>query len=184
MSWKDSFPGKKIGLKYEPIPPNNKNLTLIRLFEDILCTGSILCVKVTGRSMAPFLRGGEIVTLKNVPCASMHRGDLIFFRNAQLFPTLHRIVQKRKGLDGTITFLTKGDALRALDEPIPGHKVLGKVVKIEKINSRGKVRQIDIESKLLRVINYIIAITGFAKSGIYHIFDELRNHRPSPNEPS
>lgn len=183
MFWKNSFPGKKTSLKYQPIPPKKKNLAPTRLFEDILCAGSILRVKVTGRSMAPFLHGGEIVTIKNVPCGSLFRGDLIFFKNIQDILILHRIVHKKKGSDGTIIFLTKGDALRAFDEPVPDREVLGKVVKIEKTNSRGEVKHIDIELKSLRVINYIIAITGLAKSVIFYTFDRLRNHRPPLNAP-
>ena len=38
----------------------------LTFFEDILDKGLTLCVKVTGRSMSPFLQGGEILTIKKV----------------------------------------------------------------------------------------------------------------------
>ena len=53
------------------------------LFADILNKGLNLRLKVTGRSMQPFLRGGETVTIKKVPCSELRRGDLIFFDSPQ-----------------------------------------------------------------------------------------------------
>ena len=64
-----------------------------RLFGEILNAGSALRVKVTGMRMAPFLRGGEILTLKKVDCSLLRRGDLILFRNAAGYSILHRIVR-------------------------------------------------------------------------------------------
>lgn len=85
-----------------------KDPSVTRLFEDILSTGSTLRVKVTGRSMAPFLSGGEIVTIKSVPCALLHRGDLIFFINGEYLPILHRIIHKKKNRMERLHFLPKG----------------------------------------------------------------------------
>jgi len=97
------------------------------LFEDILNDGISLRVKVTGRSMAPFLQGGEILTIKRVPYASLHKGDLIFFKNSHGFPLLHRIIKK-----DTKSVQTKGDALMAFDEPVCEKDALGKVCIIER----------------------------------------------------
>src|SRR4030043_1915029 len=104
---------------------------VLHLFEEILNSDSNLRVKVTGRSMSPFLRGEEILTIKKVPYTSLKIGDLIFFKNGQGYPVLHRIIKKKQVQDGVITFQTKGDALIAFDEPIKNNKILGKVCKIE-----------------------------------------------------
>lgn len=148
-----------------------KNIREITLFEEILDSGSSLRVKVTGRSMAPFLRGGEIVTLKKEPHDALRRGDLIFFKNSRGAPLLHRVIQKITSSDEKIFFRTKGDALIALDEPIQHHRVLGKVSRIEKIDSGSGSKCINMESFRWRTINAIIArISLFRSYGYYALF--------------
>jgi len=138
------------------------------LFEDILNNGSRLRVKVTGKSMAPFLQGEEILTIKKAPHHALRKGDLIFFKNSQGAPLLHRIIQKRKSSDGKITFRTKGDALIAFDEPVQHHRVLGKVCRIEKPNSRAASKCINTESLKWQTINALIAQISLFKSYFYY----------------
>ncbi|MBW1743969.1 MAG: S24/S26 family peptidase, partial [Deltaproteobacteria bacterium] len=87
------------------------------LFSDILETGFGLRVKVTGKSMSPFVRDGDVVTIQKVPHDSLVRGDVIFFGNGQGSPVLHRLIKKKRANDGAMTFQTKGDALVSFDEP-------------------------------------------------------------------
>ena len=145
-----------------------KNIREITLFEDILDGGSSLRVKVTGRSMAPFLRGGEIVTIKKEPLHALRKGDLIFFKNSQGTPFLHRLIQKITSPDEKIFFRTKGDALIAFDEPVQYQKVLGKVSSIEKIDSVSGSKTINMESFRWRTINAIIARINLFKSYFYY----------------
>jgi signal peptidase I len=164
-----------------PLPP-----AATALFRDILNTGSGLRVKVTGKSMSPFLRDGDVVTIQKVPHASLGRGDVIFFRNGQGFPVLHRLIKKRRASNGVITFQTKGDALVSFDEPVAGHKVLGKVIKIEKKNSAGRI--INMESLHWRTVNYLIALILLAKSTIcypvlVHVKRNIMRINPSQNKP-
>lgn len=144
-----------------------KNFHEITLFEEILDGGLSLRVRVTGRSMAPFLRGGEILTLKKEPHEALRKGDLIFFKNSQGAPLLHRIVQKRKSSDKKITFRTKGDAVIAFDEPVQYQKILGKVCRIEKTNSRTESKFINMESRKWRMINAVIAWMSLITSYFY-----------------
>ena len=137
------------------------------LFEDILNDGISLRVKVTGRSMAPFLRGGEILTIKKVPYTSLQKGDLIFFRNPHGFPVLHRLTKKKNVQNNMLMFQTKGDSLMSFDEPIYEDKVLGKVCMIETIISNGKTKSIDMESFFWRKMNFIIALISVIKSKAY-----------------
>jgi signal peptidase I len=120
------------------------------LFEDILNSGVGLRVRVTGRSMMPLLRGGELLTLRKVPCSSLKRGDLILFRNKVGYPILHRIVHTIRGKSGTIAFQTKGDALIAFDGPVHDQAILGKVCKIEK-----GAKCINMETGIQRRLNYL-----------------------------
>ena len=135
------------------------------LFEDILGAGSRLRVQVTGKSMFPFLRAGDVVTIQKVPDDAMGRGDIIFFKNSHGFPVLHRLIKKKRHIDGIVMFQTKGDALVAFDEPVREREVLGKVIKIEKMH--GATGTMDMESLQWRTINYLVTLILFAKSTIW-----------------
>ena len=137
---------------------------VLGLFEEVLNNGAGLRVRVTGRSMMPFLRGGEVLTIRQTPSLYLRKGDLILFRNNYDLPVLHRIIQKRKSGDGTFCFLTKGDALMAFDEEIDGDRVLGKVLRIEQTLRFGGVRHMDMDSPFYRGMNFLIAVLGFLKT--------------------
>jgi signal peptidase I len=136
------------------------------LFEDVLNKGLGLRVRVTGRSMAPFLMGGELLTIKKVPCSSLRIGDLIFFKNPDGYPLLHRIVKKKCDKD-IFLFQTKGDALIALDDPVCEDQVLGKVCHIEKTGIWRERKYYDMESYLSRKFQYCIARLNLFKSKTY-----------------
>lgn len=135
-------------------------------FEDILNRGLSLRVRATGRSMAPFLKGGEIVTIKKVPCSSLRIGDLIFFKNRGRSLLLHRIVKKQRGGNGLV-FQTKGDAVHGIDDPVHENIILGKVCTIEKIHSCNPMKPVDMESSRQRGINYVRAKVGLGTAKLY-----------------
>jgi signal peptidase I len=143
------------------------------LFEDILNRGLSLRVKVTGRSMAPFLKGGELLTINQTDLSSLRRGDLLFFRDAYGHPVLHRIISKQPGCDGQIIFKTKGDGLRAFDEPVSTPEVLGKACKIENMDTVIGIRQIDMEAPLWKGINYFLALVNLAELKMYFVRSRL-----------
>lgn len=134
---------------------------VVSLFEDILSDGSLLRVRVTGKSMEPFLLGGEVLTIKKVPYCSLKRGDLILFKRIQGNPVVHRIIRKRRDHIGKIALQTKGDALTFCDEPVREEDVLGRVCRIERTGSL-----IDMDTKVQESANYLIAITHRIRSGI------------------
>ncbi len=135
------------------------NPEIVCLFEDVLRRGSFLRLKVYGGSMEPFLRGGEVLTVRKVPYHFLKRGDLILFRNSHGNAVIHRIIRKRKC--GMVQ--TKGDAAISLDKPVREDEVLGKVCGIERASSH-----ISMETWESGLSNYILAITQLIKYGIYH----------------
>jgi signal peptidase I len=132
-------------------------------FEEILNKGLSLRLRATGRSMAPFLRGGEIITIKKVPSASLRIGDLIFFKNRESSLLLHRIVKKQRTGSGLV-FQTKGDAVTGIDNPVHENNILGKACTIEKIASCIPMKPVDMESSRQRGINYVRAKIGLGTS--------------------
>lgn len=131
---------------------------LVRLFDDILQTGSSLRMKVTGRSMAPFLKAGEVVTVRRVPVPSLRRGDLILFRTADNQLILHRIIRKKRSRNASCIFLTKGDAAVSADNPISDNLILGKVTKIARAPSPGRICRIDMDSSRWVMTNRLTAL--------------------------
>lgn len=117
--------------------------------------------------MAPFLKGGEVLTIKKVDCASLRKGDLIFFKNLKGIPVLHRLIKKKKAKNNTFMFQTKGDSLMSFDEPLHEDKVLGKVFAIEKVISCDKAKSIDMEAFTWKNINLLIALGSVIKSKAY-----------------
>ncbi len=164
MFWKSLSQLKEEQSDPRATSPQTPGIEAIALFEDILNTGSALRVKVTGSSMSPFLEGGDVVTIRKGPPSAFQRGDLIFFKDNQGSPKLHRIIQKRHAVDGTMAFRTKGDNLIAFDRPVPDHNILGKVWRIEKNDSADQSKCVNLESRKYRLLNYFLALMSVAKS--------------------
>lgn len=138
-----------------PLSPSKAEMT--GLFRDILAGGLSLRVKVTGRSMAPFLRGGEVVTIKKVPRRDLRVGDLILVGDKTGMPLVHRLVRKKRTGDDEYIFQTKGDAVWTLDQPVGHDEVLGKVCRIERFHPVAGVQNVDMNSPFQRGINYLRA---------------------------
>jgi signal peptidase I len=137
----------------------------LKLYEEILNSGLCLRMKVTGRSMAPFLNGGEILTIRKEPGSSLHVGDLIFFKTRYGSLLLHRIIKKKK--KDMVIFRTKGDAVKGIDEPVFEYDVLGKVYIIEKNISGMGTKRVNMESRFWKTINYLLAVFSSVHSRIY-----------------
>lgn len=108
--------------------------------------------------MFPFLEHGDIVTIRKASPSSLRLGDLLFFRNQQGLPVLHRLVRKKNLVDGSSVLQTKGDALASMDEPILIKNVLGKVYEVEKGNGSRRLNHINMESRFWKILNYVIAL--------------------------
>ena len=142
-------------------PSRGTGIEVAGLFEEILGDDSLLRVKVTGRSMRPFLRGGETLTIRRTPHSSLRRGDLVLFKNRQGLPVVHRIVRMTMRDDGAVTFETKGDALLTTDGPVDGSDILGKVSRIE------ATRTFDMNAAAWRAVNYLLAAVSLLRSRVY-----------------
>ncbi|MEW6602760.1 MAG: hypothetical protein AB1499_17445 [Nitrospirota bacterium] len=133
-----------------------QNTGTLQLIEEILSGGSLLRIRVTGRSMTPLLQGREFLTLRQVACSALKKGDLILFSsNGRLI--LHRIICKFRSGDGSVILRTQGDAMTSDDGPVHQEKVLGKVILIEKSCSKGRVIISDMESAGWVILNSLIA---------------------------
>lgn len=133
----------------------------LALFEDILDKGMSLRVRATGRSMTPSLGTGEVITIRQASCSSLKRGDLLFLKNVDGYPVIHRLVNKKKR-HNVLTFQTRGDALIALDRPVREENILGKVCELEK----GQ-KHINLEKPYWRYANFLRATYNLCESRLY-----------------
>jgi signal peptidase I len=84
-----------------------------------------------GTSMRPFIRQGDILTVR--PCSphDLKFGDIVLFATEQKSHRVHRIVGNPR-LDGNGFIVTRGDASADTDPPISPEDILGKVSAITK----------------------------------------------------
>jgi hypothetical protein len=154
------------GFSQNKLQGNGPALPSIReavpLFEDVLNSGMSLRVRVTGSSMAPFLAGGETLTIQKVPLSSLKKGDLVFFKTSRGAPLLHRVVRTMRA-GGELVVQTQGDAAAGPDEPFRSADFLGKARMIEK-DGDPRFRPINLEAPFRRTINYLRALNSLVKS--------------------
>lgn len=147
-----------------PLAKSGAAAEIAAFLGEVLQSGVNMRIRVTGRSMAPFLKGGEVVTIKKVPCSDLRRGDLIFFETSGGSLLLHRLVKKSRAGEGYL-FQTRGDGLRSFDNPVHGEKVFGKVCRIE----RNGESPVDMEAPLQTTVNYLRALYNAFESRYYSV---------------
>lgn len=81
---------------------------------------------VEGGSMEPNIKKGSVIIISPVETESLQVGDVITFINPDDDKTVvtHRIVKINEGEE--TTFITRGDANNADDDPLPADKILGR----------------------------------------------------------
>jgi signal peptidase I len=81
---------------------------------------------VTGVSMEPSLRMGDIAFTREVPPETLQLGEVIRYRSGNTV-IMHRIIEIAPGTGGPI-FVTRGGNNDAADRPVPGKRIEGRVV--------------------------------------------------------
>ncbi|MCI5146049.1 MAG: hypothetical protein D3923_11085 [Candidatus Electrothrix sp. AR3] len=106
-----------------------RNPEALELVSSLLRQGIRVHIQVSGQSMIPLLNGEEIVELFPITTKKPKRGDIIFFRDRQCGPLLHRLIRHRYR-NGVLYLQTKGDACPNFDNLISIGQVLGYVRRI------------------------------------------------------
>jgi signal peptidase len=108
------------------MPETHLDAACCDLVADVVRSKGIASLGVTGSSMLPAIRPGDVLTIKRHKQEELQPGEVVLFRrNGRL--TAHRILSS--SIDG---LLTQGDSLPAMDQPVPAGEVVGLVVKIER----------------------------------------------------
>jgi hypothetical protein len=101
------------------------------LLTDLLRGGLAVRLEVTGHSMTPVVRRGDVVTITPHRGARLSLGDVVAFVPGRGRLTVHRIVGRAAGY-----LLPRGDAAPTADPPITRDDVLGVVTRVERRDRR------------------------------------------------
>ena len=106
------------------------------LAAELLNAGHDLRVRVTGCSMRPFLKDGDMVTIRKAPVTALRAGDVLLCKCDDDTLIMHRLLKMQH--NGLILY-TKGDALDRMDPPLTGGQCLGRAIAVERETPPGIV---------------------------------------------
>ncbi|HAM50352.1 MAG TPA: hypothetical protein DCP92_06515 [Nitrospiraceae bacterium] len=153
----------------EQILSSSSVVGAVGLFEDILGRGVMLRVRVTGKSVTPFVKGEEVLTIRKVPGDSLRTGDVILFKKKGRISDRPRIARIKINGHAGIIFQTKGDALTAPDEPVRKEHILGKVCRVE-----NRSENINLETGMQRSVNYLVAAASLFEAWLLYRPEKAR----------
>jgi len=110
---------------------------------------------VTGTSMLPSIRPGDMLEVRRQGMEAILPGDLVLFLRNGGFAA-HRVVEKAGEPDRTL-LITRGDALRVPDPPVTPEELLGRVTAI----LRGGRRLDPRLTRWARVASWFLARSEF-----------------------
>ncbi|MCX7670613.1 MAG: hypothetical protein N2439_11145 [Anaerolineae bacterium] len=135
----------------------------VELLRELLADGKTVQFVVTGRSMRPFLRGGETVIVRRVAVAQVRPGDLLLCRQNVSGTErwlLHRVVAIYRHPGGPTLIQTHGDALLAPDTPVGEDQVLGRVCAVQRGPAPGRAVNLEAPGERLRAVGIALWLKG------------------------
>lgn len=133
------------------------NSELVKLCQETLGKGSFFQFRALGGSMFPFIRSGDLLTTKAVNPADLSVGEVVLYHREGR-PFVHRLI-KKKAINGSLSFTTRGDHLTFCDPPIRGSQMLAKVVCIER---SGRTIHLDTRFQLMWGLFLALAFSWFS----------------------
>ena len=109
---------------------------------DILSSGNVLRFKALGRSMLPFIKERDVLTVHPAAASRLRVGHVALHRRTPAGVTAHRIVRIHRG-GASILFDVRGDGSCSHPATVAADQILGRVTCVER---GGKV--IDPDSSL------------------------------------
>lgn len=120
----------------EPAPQIAGSVVLPRLLRDLLQGGRAVHLELTGHSMTPLIRSGDVATIVPCPPGRPRLGDVVAYAAGADRLVVHRIVRRSGD-----RLLPRGDVSPAADRPIGRDDVLGLVTRVERRGREIRVGQ-------------------------------------------
>jgi len=95
-------------------------------------------LRMSGGSMSPAIEDGDIITLEAVADDPVKQGDIVLYQSRFDTAVIHRVIRlERPSSERCI--VTRGDAASHNDSPVPLHRILGRVKRVERAGERIKM---------------------------------------------
>jgi phage repressor protein C with HTH and peptisase S24 domain len=108
------------------LPLSGESLT--ELMREVLARGRLFRFRAKGSSMSPFIKDGDVVTVRPLGGSPPRTGDIVaFLHPATGRAAVHRVVRKTSGL-----FSLKGDNVLDGDGTLSLGQILGTVCRVER----------------------------------------------------
>ncbi len=121
-------------MRAHPIDPELLTISqpdLASLLAEVGASGGSLRFRAGGRSMWPFLRGGDVLVVEPLRDRPVARGDVLLYRTSDGGVAAHRVTGFAGG-----RLQVRGDRLRAPLELVGSDDLLGRVAFIERRGRR------------------------------------------------
>jgi signal peptidase I len=95
-------------------------------------------LRMSGSSMSPAIEDGDVITVEPVAEEPVKQGDIVLYHSRFDTAVIHRVIRlERSSAERSI--VTRGDAASHNDVPVPLHRILGRVKRVERLGERIKM---------------------------------------------
>lgn len=117
------------------------------LAAEVAGTFGRLYLQVSGTSMAPTVRPGDLVSVEPTGLTEISRGEIVVFvREGRLI--VHRVRFIVTSSNGASCLITRGDRVRRDDAPVSGSELIGRVSHIKRaLSTVPTPSQLNIEER-------------------------------------
>ena len=96
-------------------------------------------LRMSGSTMSPAIEDGDIITLEPVVTSEpVKQGDIVLYHSRFDTAVIHRVVRLERS-SSERCIVTRGDAASHNDSPVPLHRILGRVKRVERAGERIKM---------------------------------------------
>ena len=95
-------------------------------------------LRMSGSSMSPAIEDGDIITLEPMTEEPVKQGDIVLYHSRFDTAVIHRVIRLERSASERC-IVTRGDAASHNDSPVPLHRILGRVKRVERAGERVKM---------------------------------------------
>lgn len=92
-------------------------------------------LRMSGSSMSPGIEDGDIITVESITAEPIKPGDIVLYHSRFDTAVIHRVVRLERS-SSERCIVTRADAASHNDGPVPLHRVLGRVSRVERAGER------------------------------------------------
>jgi len=95
-------------------------------------------LRMSGSSMSPAIEDGDVITVEPVAEDPVKQGDIVLYHSRFDTAVIHRVIRLERS-SSERCIVTRGDAASHNDVPVPLHRILGRVKRVERLGERIKM---------------------------------------------